>query len=76
MISADLIQHDHLKWRRCCALLVETTNMKSVCARTAVQDSMQRPLITMKREDDWLVGGEEIEELRFTHAVRMHFGRK
>src|SRR5207237_10935550 len=57
MIAADLIQHDHLKWRRRCALLVEAAHVEAICARTAVHDGVPRALVTVEGKAHRLLDG-------------------
>src|SRR6266480_3987208 len=76
MIATDFVQHDHLEWRCRCTLFIEAAHVESIRARTAVYDRVQSALVTMECEDHRLIGREKIEELRFAHPVRMHFGRK
>jgi hypothetical protein len=75
VITADFIQHYDLEWRCRCALLVEAAHVKSVRARAAVQDCVESALGSVEVENDGLIRGEEIEELRFAHPMRVHLGR-
>ncbi len=61
----------HLERRGGRALLVEAAHVEAVDVGVPVHDLVNRPLVAVEGEDDRLVRGEELDELRRGHAVRV-----
>src|SRR5262249_53444819 len=68
------VQHHHLERRCGRALFVESAHVDAIDIRVPMNDLVDRPLVPMKREDHWLVGGEQFHELVCGHAVRVIAG--
>ena len=71
MIAAHLIQHDHVKRRRGCALLVVSSHVEASGLGAMMDQLMDDAGIAMECEDDWLIVREDGRELLVVEAMRM-----
>ena len=62
VIPAHLVQHHHIEWCRCRALLVEAADVEAVGARPAVQNRVEGPLVAVECKHHRLARGEQFDE--------------
>src|SRR5215212_6056867 len=76
VVAAHAVENHHVERGRSGALLFETAHVEAVDVDVAVHDLVERALVAVEGEDYRLVGGEELNEARLVHAVRVEFARE
>src|SRR5215207_11594288 len=76
VVAAHAVKDDHVERGRRRALLGEATHVEAVYIHVAVHDLVDCALVAVEGEDDLLVGGEELDEARLAHAVRVKLARE
>src|ERR1039458_2958665 len=69
--TAHLIQHHHVKRRRCCALIHVAAYMETAFIGAPVNHGVNEPAIIVEGEDDRCVFGEERVKGHVVHPMRM-----
>src|SRR5690349_19886229 len=68
--AIDLIHNDHIEWRCGCSFADISTHMKTIIARSALNNAPDCKAITMVDENYRNFSGEVIFKLDVIHAVR------
>src|SRR5215211_1771594 len=76
VVAAHAVHDYHAERRRGGALLFEAAHVEAVDVDVAVHDLVERALVAVEGEDYRLVGGEELDEARLVHAVRVELARE
>src|SRR5215207_661692 len=71
VVAAHAVQDNHVEGGRRGALLREAPNVEAVDVDVPVDDLVYRAPVAVEGEDDLLIGGEELDEARLAHAVRV-----
>ena len=74
VIAAHLVEHNHIEWSSCGALIVKTTDMEPRFVGTAVHHAVDEPAIAVEGEDYVDVAREKFVEGNVVHAVRVIVG--
>src|SRR5215210_7068101 len=76
VVAAHAVQDHHVEGGRGGALLFEAAHVEAVDVDVAVHDLVERALVAVEGEDYRLVGGEELNEARLVHSVRVELARE
>src|SRR5215218_11416474 len=76
VVAAHAVEDDHVEGGRRGALLGEAANVEAVDVDVPMHDLVDRALVAVEGEDDLLVCGEELDEPRLAHAVRVELTRE
>ncbi len=71
MEAIQIVEDRHVEWGGGRAFLLITANVQIIVIGAAVSEAMDQPRISVKREDDGLIGGEDRIEIGVGNSVGM-----
>ena len=71
--AVEVIQHDHIEWRRRGSLFFISAHMNVVVIVAAIREFVDQSRIAVIRKDHGLVGSKDCVEILVLQAVRMFF---